>query len=85
MSIEFLKFIVPAGDGGLAVRLLIDNKTVTCRISQECLEDIHPIHAQSSPLEQLEVNKARLLTIAERKIKAGHIHDGVLRIYTSDL
>ena len=85
MTIEFPGPAVPAEDGGISYRAIVDGKTVACKFSTEALQDVNPDLTMSNPADQFESSKARLLEIAERKISAGKIADGVVHIFTRDL
>lgn len=85
MIIEFPGPAVPAEDGGISYRALVDGKTVACKFSTEALQDVNPDLTMSSSADQFESSMARLLDVAERKIRAGHVVDGVVHIFTRDL
>lgn len=85
MNIEFPGPAVPAEDGGISYRTLVDGETVACKFSTEALQDVNPDLTMSSSAVQFEPSQARLLEVAERKIRAGNLVDGVVHIFTRDL
>ncbi len=85
MNIEVPGPAVPAEDGGISYRALVDGETVACKFSTEALQDVNPALTMSSSTVQFESSQARLLEVADRKIRAGHVVDGVVHIFTRDL
>jgi hypothetical protein len=85
MEIEFPGQHAPAPDGGLAVRALVDGRTVSCQFTAELLEDIDPTLSYASPTQQFEASRGRLLEVAERKIRSQQITGGVVTIYRCDV
>jgi hypothetical protein len=83
--IEFIGPAVPASDGGISCRARVDGKVVACHFSAECLEDADPTLSIQTPMSQFESSMTRLLGIAEKKIRAGQIDDGIVHILTADL
>lgn len=68
VNIEFPGPIVPADDGGLTVRAVVDGATVACHFSMEVLQDVSPAFTAAGPMTQFEASRATLLSIAENKI-----------------
>jgi len=85
MNIEFPGPAVPAEDGGISFRALVDDQTVACKFSMEALQDVNPEYSMASPSEQFESSKPILLQIAEKKVRAGDVSNGVVHIFTRDL
>ena len=85
MNIEFPGPAVPAEDGGISYRALVDGETVACKFSTEALQDVNPDLTMSSSAVQFESSQARLLEVADKKIRSGHVVDGVVHIFTHDL
>lgn len=79
-----IDFIEPAnaaddgGGGSIVFRAKVDDVSISCRFSAKFLEDVNPSLRTESPHEQFEASKTRLLRIAEQKIRAGEIIDGVV-------
>ena len=85
MNIEFPGPAVPANDGGISFKAVVDGKTVACKFSMEVLQDVEPSLSMSSQETQFESSKQKLLQIAERKIREGKVINGVVNIFTADL
>lgn len=85
MDIEFIGPVVNAPDGGVSYRVLVDGKTVACRVSMEALQDIDPGRRQNDPISQFNSHSSILLSIAEQKIRSGNIEDNVVWVFTGDL
>ncbi len=83
--IEFIGPAVPASGRGISYRARVDGKVVACHFSAECLEDADPTLSIQTPMSQFESSMTRLLGIAEKKIRAGQIEDGVVHVFTADL
>lgn len=62
--IEFITPAIGCGDGGIAVRAIVDGVSISCRFSAECLEDVNPGLRSKSALDRFEASKDRLLGIA---------------------
>ena len=85
MNIEFPGPAVPAEDGGISFRALVDEQTVACKFSREALQDINPDLTMMSPADQFEASKSRLLAVAAKKIRAGMVANSVVQVFTQDL
>ena len=85
MDIEFPGPGVPAEDGGISYRAIVDGQNVACKFSMEALQDTDPSLTMKSPEHQFESSKSTLLQIAEKKIRDGKIENGVVHIFTADL
>ena len=85
MKIEFIGPAVGADDGGISFKVLVDGQTVACRFSMEALQDIKPAITTASAADQFEASKSTLLALAEKKISAGMVSNGVVQIFTRDL
>ena len=85
MDIEFPGPAVPAQDGGISYRALVDGETVVCKFSMEALQDIDPSLTESPPIEQFEASMNRLLSIAEKKIREEKVENDIVQIFTADL
>lgn len=85
MEIDFCGPAVPAKDGGISYRAKVDGETIACRITMEALQDIDPPNHQSDPMAQFEAHQGTLLSIAEKKIRNGHVKDNQAWVLTEDL
>ena len=85
MEINFCGPAVPGEDGGISYRVIVDGKTVACKVSMEALQDIDPANRQSNPMAQFESHQGRILQIAENKIRNGDVQDNKVWILTKDL
>lgn len=85
MNIEFTGPASIAVDGGVEYRAKIDGADIICHFSYELLEDVDPNEILGNPLEQFQNHQLKLLSIAEKKILDGHIHDDRLQVFTNDL
>lgn len=85
MDIEFPGEMVPAEDGGLSVRALVDGETVACQFTVEALEDVNPDLTMSDREAQFAASKNYLLRVAEQKIRAGEVVNGVVQIKSVDV
>ena len=85
MNIEFPGPSVPAEDGGISFKSVVNGETVACKFSMEVLQDVDPNLTMESPTQQFESSKSTLLQIAEKKIRDGKVDNGVIRIFTADL
>lgn len=85
MKIEFLGPAVPSEKDEISFKALVDDKTVFCKFSMEALQDVNPDLTMASPAKQFEASKPALLAAAEIKIRAGHISNGIVNIFTRDL
>ena len=85
MNIEFTGPCVPAEDGGISFRAIVDGQTVACKFSSEALQDVDPNLTMSSSEDQFEASKSTLLQVAENKIRKGAVANGVVHIFTADL
>ena len=47
--IEFIAPAIACGDGGTAVRAIVDGVGISCSFSSECLEDVNHGCAQNRP------------------------------------
>ena len=85
MNIEFIGPASIAVDGGVEYRAKIDGADILCHFSYELLEDVDPNEILGNPLEQFQNHQLKLLSIAEKKILDGHMHDGRVQVFTNDL
>jgi Protein of unknown function (DUF1488) len=85
MKIEFAGPAMPAQDGGVFYRALVDGTTVACHFASEALREANPAFREASAAEQFEASRSRLLGIARNKIEAGQSASGVVQILASDL
>lgn len=85
MSIEFTGPAIPAPDGGVAYRILVDGSTISCRITLEALQDIDPANNQNDQMAQFQTHSSRLLSITESKIRNGEIENNVVWVRTADV
>ena len=85
MLIEFVGSAVPAEDGGISFRAKVDGQAVACKFSMEALQDVNPSLTMAAPVKQFEASQGVLLEIAEKKIRAGKVENGVVRVFTQDL
>jgi hypothetical protein len=85
MRIMFPGPAVPASDGSVSYRALVDGETVVCQFSLKALTDVDPSHTEVIPRYQFEASKSRLLAIAARKIMSGEVSNGMVRIDETDL
>jgi hypothetical protein len=83
-----IKFIGPAKlseDGGVEFKATVDQKSIICYFSYECLEDLDPDDLIGEALTHFTKHQLKLLSIAENKILQGHSHSGRVEIYSNDL
>ena len=85
MSIEFTGPAIPATDGGVAYRILVDGNTISCRVTLEALQDIDPANNHNDPMAQFQAHSSLLLSIAESKIRNREIENNVVRVRTADI
>lgn len=83
--IEFVGPAISTDDRGIAYRAKVDGKTVSCRFSMECLQDVNPILRSASPEQQFNASREKLHRIAEDKIRADGILNCSVWVLTSDL
>ncbi len=84
MDIVFPGFGVVTLDG-YSYRALVDGQTVACHFTSEVLQDVNPNHRFDDMESQFMNSCDVLLAIAERKIRAGKVKEGVVRIFSMDL
>jgi hypothetical protein len=65
--------------------VILNGHNLLCHFSYEALEDIDPDTVLGDPLEQFSSHQLKLLSIAEQKIRNGHVHAGQIHIYSNDL
>jgi hypothetical protein len=63
----------------------VDGKEIHCHFTYEAIEDIESDSLQTDAIQQFEAHKLKLLSIAEDKIRKGHIANGVVSIFTNDI
>lgn len=85
MIIQFPGPAVPAPDGGISYRALVDGESVACMFSMEALQDVNPELSNLDSHSQFEASKPYLLQIAERKILSNGVENGVVRIFSADV
>jgi hypothetical protein len=85
MRIEFAGPAMPAQDGGIFYRAIVDGTTVACHFSWEVLKEVNPALRSVTAAEQFEASRSRLLAIARNKIEGGEFGNGVAQILTQDL
>ena len=85
MDVQFPGPLVPAQDGGLSVRAIVDGSPIACHFSMEALQDVNPALTEAPPTEQFEASRERLLSIAESKIRSGAIANGVVHVRAGDV
>ena len=85
MDIKFPGPAVPAEDGGISYRAKVDGQTVACHFSCEALQDVNPALSNAEAIEQFNASQGHLLSIAEKKIRANQVVNGVVRIFTADV
>jgi len=51
----------------------------------EVLQDVNPSLTMAAPVKQFEASQGVLLAIAEKKLRAGKVENGVVRVFTQDL
>ncbi|QWE01116.1 DUF1488 family protein [Polynucleobacter sp. JS-Mosq-20-D10] len=85
MKIEFIGPPVLAEDGGVFYAAKLDGETLLCHFSYEALEDVDPDTVQGDAATLFQKHQLKLLSIAEKKIRDGHAHDGQIQIFSNDL
>lgn len=85
MEIDFVGPAVPAEDGGISFRAMVDGQPVACKFSMEALQDVNPNLTMAAPIEQFEARRSALLAVAEKKIRTGKVANGVVTVFTQDL
>lgn len=72
MYIEILGPAVPAADGGVAYRLMVDGRQVALHATLEALQDVDPSNWCGDPISQFNACREVFLGAAEEKMRAGH-------------
>lgn len=85
MNIQFPGPAVPMQDGGISYRATVDGSTVACQFNWEALQDVNPAHTEEQPMNQFHFSQGELLAIAEAKIRAGNVVNGIIHVRESDL
>lgn len=85
MKIEFIGPATIANDGGVNYPALLNGQKLACHFSYEALDDVEPDGIMGDALEHFNNHQLKLLSIAEQKILSGHVHDGQIQIFSSDL
>jgi len=74
MKIEFPnRQAVNSRTGGINFPAIVDDNQVTCKISQEALQDIDPENRTNSVEQQFNENRSILEDIARKKIENGDL------------
>ena len=85
MKVTFPGPMVPMLDGGISFGARLGEQTIACWFSWELLQDVNPALTGATVMEQFNASKIKLLALAEQKILAGQIEDGIVKIGTGDL
>jgi hypothetical protein len=85
MNIEFIGTARPDQNGGMGIRVKIDDRIVICHFTQEALQDVNPATRMLSPIEQYEANETKLKVVAEQLIRGGKIQNGQVFVGTNDV
>lgn len=85
MKIEFPGPAVPIEGNGISFRAMVDGQTVACQFTAEALQDANPDLRSLLPMEQFSANQWRLLSVAEKKLRAGNITQGIVTIFAADI
>ena len=85
MNIQFPGPAVPTQEGGISYRAIVDGVTVACQFTWEALQDVNPAHTQEQPMNQFLFSQGQLLAIAEAKIRAGNVTNGIIHVRASDV
>jgi len=75
MKIKFTgKYIVNSYTGGIDFYTIADGKDITCKVTEEALQDICPKNRFDNVKKQFLSNQSKLKKIAKEKILNGDIH-----------
>jgi peroxiredoxin family protein len=85
MNIQFVGPALKAEDDGVLYLAHVDGKEVNCHFTYEAIEDIESDSLQTDLIQQFKAHQLKLLSIAEDKIRKGHITNGVVSIFTNDI
>jgi hypothetical protein len=85
VNIEFPGPPVPTEDGGIWHRARVDGEPVACHFIWGALQNVATAFTDARAIDQFQASRYRLLEIAEKKIRAGHVKNGVVRITTWDI
>ena len=85
MNIIFIGPATLASDGGVLYAVSLDGKPIQCHFSYEVLEDVDPDTVLGDPMVHFTKHQLKLLSIAEEKILAGHVHESQVQIFSNDL
>lgn len=84
-DISFIEPAVPCNFDGISYQAMVNGERVACQFSGDLLTDICPPARHLTPLERFENSKGQLLALAEQKIRANGVDDGVIRLSVDDL
>lgn len=84
MIIEFKGPASLASDGGIDYLAKLNGHDLLCHFSYEALEDVDPDAVLGNALTHFATHQLKLLSIAEKKIRDGHAHDGQIQIFSND-
>ena len=85
MNIEFKDDIFLGETTEINLPIMVNGDQVICIVTFEALEDINSDTQEDEPMQQYLVNEAKIKSIAERKIKSGHIVSNKMVIYSADV
>ena len=83
-----LEFIGPASvleNGDVIYPAKYQGKSLQCTFSYEALQDLDADGVEGDSLKLFNNHQLKLLSIAEKKILAGHIVDGAVHLFSHDL
>lgn len=84
-DIRFIGPAVTCNFDGISYQAMVNGERVACQFSGELLTDICPPARHQPPLERFKNSKDQLLALAEQKILANGVHNGVIRLSVDDL
>lgn len=84
-DICFIGPAVPCNLDGISYQAMVNGERVACQFSGDLLTDICPPARHLPPLERFENSKDQLLALAEQKIRANGVDDGVISLSVDDL
>tara|TARA_R110001583_G_scaffold53742_1_gene165369 strand:- start:412 stop:672 length:261 start_codon:yes stop_codon:yes gene_type:complete len=85
MNIEFKDDIFLGETTEINLPIMVNGNQVICIVTFEALEDINPETQADEPMQQYLANEEKIKSIAERKIKSGHIVANKMVIYSADV
>ncbi len=84
-DIELTGPATAAEEGGISYFVKVDGVPVAVRVTANALRQAEPTRSQDAPVDQFNASIGTFLSIAEAKIRAGQIEEGVVWVRVRDL